>query len=193
MNHAGAIVPRFRVERTTASPAGLAVLLGSFVAPASGGQATEPPLRPLAYTRFTLPNGLVAILNEDHATPDRERPGLVPRRIEGRQARSARDRPPLRTPHVAGLAASRSTAAADFYRSLGGTSTHFAETLGGRDEVLHHGAEQRARNGAVGRVGSDGRAVGARRFATRRGGASRWWSRSDARTSTTFRSARTAS
>ncbi len=48
---------------------GAAVLLGSLALASARGQTTLPPFLPLTYTRFTLPNGLVALLNEDHATP----------------------------------------------------------------------------------------------------------------------------
>ncbi len=107
--------------------AGAAVLLGSLVSRSAQGQATDPPLRPLAYTRFTLPNGLAAILNEDHATPivsvqvwyhvgsrdDKpDRPGIV-HLCEHLTSQGS--------PHL-------SQPQRDFYRSLGGTSTHFAET-----------------------------------------------------------------
>jgi len=105
--------------------AGVAVLFGSFVSGSSRGQAT--PIRPLAHTRFTLPNGLVAILNEDHATPivsvqvwyhvgsmddDPARPGTV-HLCEHLMSQGS---PHLDQPQR------------DFYRSLGGTSTHYAET-----------------------------------------------------------------
>ena len=106
--------------------AGAAVLLGSFVTGVVGGQSTAP-LRPLANTRFTLPNGLVAILNEDHATPivsvqvwyhvgskddAPDRPGIV----HLCEHLTSQGSPRLNQPQR------------DFYRSLGGTSTHFAET-----------------------------------------------------------------
>ena len=122
-----AIVPRFRIENSSASPLGVAVLLGSLVSRSTAGQTSAPPLRPLAYTRFTLPNGLVAILNEDHATPivsvqvwyhvgskddDPARPGIV-HLCEHLMSQGS---PHLNQPQR------------DFYRSLGGTSTHFAET-----------------------------------------------------------------
>src|SRR5437879_8376180 len=35
----------------------------------AAGQTAPAPIKPLQYTRFVLPNGLVAILNEDHASP----------------------------------------------------------------------------------------------------------------------------
>jgi zinc protease len=107
--------------------AGAGVLLGSLASRSTEGQASAPPLRPLAYTRFTLPNGLVAILNEDHATPivsvqvwyhvgskddDPARPGIV----HLCEHLTSQGSPHLNQPQR------------DFYRSLGGTSTHFAET-----------------------------------------------------------------
>jgi len=107
-------------------PVGVAALFGSLVSASAGGQSTAP-LRPLAYTRFTLPNGLVAILNEDHATPivsiqvwyhvgsiddDPARPGIV-HLCEHLVSQGS---PHLNQPQR------------DFYRSLGGTSTHYAET-----------------------------------------------------------------
>jgi zinc protease len=63
MNRAGRLFPLF---------VGAAVWLGPLVGgsiEAQNGAPTPARLRPLAYTRFTLPNGLVAILNEDHTTP----------------------------------------------------------------------------------------------------------------------------
>ena len=104
---------------------GAVVLLGPSAAGSSVAQA--PPLRPLAYTRFTLSNGLIAILNEDHATPivsvqvryhvgskdDKpERPGIV---------HLCEHLMSLGSPHL-------NQPQRDFYRSLGGVSTHYAQT-----------------------------------------------------------------
>lgn len=91
-------------------------------------QPLATAIRPLSYTRFVLPNGLVAILNEDHATP------LVA--VEVWYHVGSRDDPP----ELAGLAhlcehlmAQGSPHLAQqqqlFYRSLGGTSPHWGETL----------------------------------------------------------------
>ena len=33
------------------------------------GRSQRPPSQPLQYTRVVLPNGLVAMFNEDHASP----------------------------------------------------------------------------------------------------------------------------
>lgn len=85
-------------------------------------------IRPLTYSRFVLPNGLVAILNEDHTTP------LVAVNVWYRVG--SRDDPP----GLSGLAhlcehlmAQGSPHLAQpqqvFYRSIGGTSTHWGETL----------------------------------------------------------------
>lgn len=105
---------------------GIVLLLGSLASSASPAQA--PPLRPLAYTRFTLSNGLVAILNEDHATPiasvqvwyhvgskddDPDRPGLVHLCEHIMSEGSAH----LNQPQPA------------FYRSIGGTSRSGETTL----------------------------------------------------------------
>ena len=91
-------------------------------------QASPAAIRPLSYTRFVLPNGLVAILDEDHATPlvavdvsyhfgtkdDRpERAGLA-HLCEHLMAQGS--------PH---LAQPQQT----FFRSIGGTSTHWGETI----------------------------------------------------------------
>jgi predicted Zn-dependent peptidase len=96
----------------------------------SGAQEQPAPLpaRALAYTRFVLPNGLVAILNEDHATP------LVA--VDVWYHVGSRDDPP----GLSGLAhlcehlmAQGSPHLAQqqqvFYRSIGGTSAHWGETL----------------------------------------------------------------
>jgi len=114
MNRAGRLFPFFCAAE---------LLLGPLARGSVGAQSTAPlaPLRPLAYTRFTLPNGLVAILNEDHATPivsvqvwyhvgskddDPGRPGLV----HLCEHLSSQGSPHLSQPQQA------------FYRSLGGTS-----------------------------------------------------------------------
>lgn len=96
---------------------------------ASHGAAQRPSagVRPLAYARFALPNGLVVILNEDHAVP------LVA--IDVWYHIGSRNDPPglpglahlcehlmsLGSPHLPEQQPA-------FYRSVGGTSTHWAET-----------------------------------------------------------------
>jgi zinc protease len=96
---------------------------------ASTGSAQTPPtpIRALGHTRFVLPNGLVAILSEDHTTPivsvdvwyhigskdDKpDRPGMA-HLCEHIMSQGS---PHLNQPQPA------------FYRSIGGTSTHYAET-----------------------------------------------------------------
>lgn len=92
-----------------------------------GQRQSAGQIRPLAYSRFVLPNGLVAVLNEDHATP------LVA--VDVWYHIGSKDDPPGRaglahlcehvmsqgSPHLAQQFLT-------FYRSLGGTSTHWAET-----------------------------------------------------------------
>ncbi len=103
----------------------IALLFGSLASPISAAQT--PPLKPLAYTRFTLANGLVAILNENHVTP------IVSVQL-WYHIGSKDDRP--NQPGVAHLCEhlmSQGSPHLDqpqqpFYRSIGGTSTRFAET-----------------------------------------------------------------
>lgn len=89
---------------------------------------TQPAPRPISHWRFVLPNGLVAILNEDHATP------LVA--VTVWYHIGSKDDPPGR----AGLAhlcehlmAQGSPNLAQqqqvFYRSIGGTAPHWGETM----------------------------------------------------------------
>ena len=106
--------------------AALAIIVLFARSGAAPGQ-TSSPVRPLAYTRFVLPNGLVAILNEDHASP------LVA--VDVWYHVGSKDDPPGR----AGIAhlcehvmsqGSPNVAQPEpaFYRSIGGTSPHWAET-----------------------------------------------------------------
>ena len=70
--------------------------------PASrAGQAVRPPSSSTPPRRCRT--GCGVILHEDHSTPDRQRPGLVPRRVEGRAAGPDRLRAPVRAPDVQGL------------------------------------------------------------------------------------------
>lgn len=85
-------------------------------------------VRPLSYTRLVLRNGLIAILNEDHTTP------LVA--VDVWYHVGSRDDPP-ELPGLAHLCehlmAQGSPHLAQqqqiFYRSIGGTSAHWGETL----------------------------------------------------------------
>ena len=46
---------------------GVTLALSAVLAPCAG--QTTPTVRPLEYSRFVLPNGLVVLLNEDHSSP----------------------------------------------------------------------------------------------------------------------------
>lgn len=92
-------------------------------------QHRAEPVRPLKHTRFVLPNGLVAILNEDHATPlvavdvwyrfgSRDDP---PGAVGGGTAHFCEHVMSQGSPHLAQPEDA-------FYRSIGGTSPHWAET-----------------------------------------------------------------
>ena len=96
----------------------------------STGAAQRPAaadVRPLAYARFVLPNGLVAILNEDHAAP------LVA--VDVWYHIGSKDDPPGK-PGLAHLCEHVMSQGSPhlkqqipaYYRSIGGTSTHWAET-----------------------------------------------------------------
>jgi zinc protease len=89
--------------------------------------ARAQQIRPLVYTRYTLPNGMVVILNADHATP------LVAVNIAYHVG--AKDDPPRHAgiTHLCEHAFSLGSPNLDqpqqaFYRSIGGTSTRWAET-----------------------------------------------------------------
>lgn len=107
---------------------GSAVLLGSS-SPSARAQTTSQPasLRPLGYTRFSLANGLVAIVNESHASP------IVS--VQVRYHVGSKDDAPGQpgTAHLCEHLMSQGSPNLDqpqreFYRSIGGTSTRFAET-----------------------------------------------------------------
>ena len=89
--------------------------------------ADAQQIRALAYSRFTLPNGMVVILNEDHATP------LVAVNLVYHAG--AKDDPPRRAgiTHLCEHALALGTSEVDqplqpFYRSIGGSSTRWGET-----------------------------------------------------------------
>jgi predicted Zn-dependent peptidase len=96
---------------------------------AASASAQRPaPIQPLPYTRIELPNGLVAVLNEDHASPivavyvwyrfgsRDDKPG---------QIGSAHFCEHLMSEGSPNLAQQQK----DFYRSIGGTSPRFAITI----------------------------------------------------------------
>src|SRR5262249_53587019 len=47
----------------------LPVVVAALAIPAIIAAQAAPPTKALQYTRLTLPNGLVAVLNEDHSSP----------------------------------------------------------------------------------------------------------------------------
>jgi zinc protease len=117
-------------SRSCAPRWALSIIAAALVAGARPGMAQHEapmPVRPLAHTRFVLPNGLVAILNEDHASP------LVA--VDVWYRFGSKDEPPGRagmahlcehvmsqgSPHLAQPEPA-------FYRSIGGFSTRGAVT-----------------------------------------------------------------
>jgi zinc protease len=106
------------------------------VAAAAGPIAaqTAAPIRPLPYTRFVLPNGLTAILNEDHASPITA--------VDVFYRVGARDDTPGRfgvahfCEHVMGEGSPNlDQPQSNFYRTLGGTSPRHAETT---EDITHY-------------------------------------------------------
>jgi zinc protease len=100
----------------------LLLLVGGFA-----GARAQQQVRPLAFTRFTLPNGMTAILNVDHAAP------LVAVDLAYHVGTS--DDPPDKRglTHLCEHAIALGSPNVDqpfqaFYRSIGGTSTRWAET-----------------------------------------------------------------
>lgn len=109
--------------------AGIAAVVLILCARPAVAQHRAEPVRPLAHTRFVLPNGLVAILNEDHASP------LVA--VDVWYRFGSRDDPPgaagAGTAHLCEHVMSQGSPhleqpEAAFYRSIGGSSPHWAET-----------------------------------------------------------------
>ncbi|HEV8214786.1 MAG TPA: insulinase family protein, partial [Gemmatimonadaceae bacterium] len=87
----------------------------------------QQPVRPLAFTRYSLPNGMTVILNVDHTTP------LVAVNLAYHVG--AKDDPPQQRglTHLCEHAMALGSPNVDqplqpFYRSIGGTSTRWAET-----------------------------------------------------------------
>ena len=118
---------RLRARAAWLSRSAALAMLGLFARSGTARGQTSSPVRPLAYTRFVLPNGVVAILNEDHAST------LVA--VDVWYHVGSKDDPPGR----AGIAhlcehvmsqGSPNLAQPEpaFYRSIGGTSPHWAET-----------------------------------------------------------------
>ena len=100
----------------------------------AAAQATAAPIRSLPYTRFVLPNGLTAILNEDHASPITA--------IDVFYRVGSRDDPAGRAgiahfcEHIMGEGSPNlDQPQSNFYRTLGGTSPRGAETT---EDITHY-------------------------------------------------------
>jgi zinc protease len=125
MNRAGRLFPFLVRGVRLIRGLRVGVLLGPLTGAAVHAQTA--PLRPLSYTRFTLSNGLVAILHEDHATPIAS--------VQVRYHVGSKDDKPNEpgTAHLCEHLMSQGSphvnqAQPAFYRSIGGTSTSYAET-----------------------------------------------------------------
>jgi zinc protease len=101
---------------------------------AVAAQATAAPIRPLPYTRFVLPNGLTAILNEDHASPITA--------VDVFYQIGNRDDPPGRAgiahfcEHIMGEGSPNiDEPQSNLYEKLGGTSPRHAETT---EDITHY-------------------------------------------------------
>lgn len=112
----------------------LSVLAAAATSHEIAAQATAAPIRPLPYTRFVLPNGLTAILNEDHTSPIAA--------IDVFYRVGSRDDPPGRVgvahfcEHIMGEGSPNlDQPQSDFYESLGGTSPRHAETT---EDITHY-------------------------------------------------------
>ena len=92
------------------------------------------PIRPLSYTRFVLPNGLTAILNEDHASPIAAVDVFY--RIGSRDDKPGRYGAAHFCEHIMGEGSPNlSQPQSNFYRTLGGTSPRHAETT---EDITHY-------------------------------------------------------
>jgi zinc protease len=100
---------------------------------ATHAAAQMPPLRPLQYTRFVLPNGLTAILNEDHSAPITVVDVWVhvgskdDRAGHTGMAHLCEHLSFVRVPHL-------DQPFTTFYASIGGTSPHFGATT---EDITH--------------------------------------------------------
>lgn len=115
-------------------PLTLAALGAGTLARSTARAQAAAPIRPLPYTRFVLPNGLTAILNEDHASPIAA--------IDVFYRFGTRDDTPGRhgvahfCEHVMGEGSPNlDQPQSNFYRTLGGTSPREAETT---DDITHY-------------------------------------------------------
>ena len=97
-------------------------------------QTTAAPIRPLSYVRFVLPNGLTAVLNEDHASPIAAIDVFY--RIGKRDDPSGRAGIAHFCEHIMGEGSPNlGQPQSNFYRTLGGTSPHGAETT---EDITHY-------------------------------------------------------
>ncbi|HEY4306869.1 MAG TPA: pitrilysin family protein [Gemmatimonadaceae bacterium] len=114
--------------------ASLSVLTATAASRQSPAQAIAATVRPLPYTRFVLPNGLTAILNEDHASPIAS--------VDVFYRIGSRDDPPGRIgiahfcEHIISEGSPNlELPQGDFYTTLGGTSARQAETS---EDITHY-------------------------------------------------------
>jgi zinc protease len=102
-------------------------LLAAPAAAQSAHAAKQAPLRAMRYTRVALPNGLVALLNEDHTAP------LVSVQvwyhIGSKNDKAGRAGMAHLCEHAQGLGSpNEPLPQRAFYPSIGGTSPHYAQT-----------------------------------------------------------------
>jgi zinc protease len=121
------------VGRRTATLAAVMLVLAALHSSALAQPAPQP-IPPLGYTRFVLSNGLVALLNEDHASP------LVA--VDVWYHIGSKDDKPGRTgmAHFCEHLMSQGSPHIDqpystFYRSIGGASPRFALTT---EDITHY-------------------------------------------------------
>jgi zinc protease len=112
----------------------LSVLGAAGVSREMAAQATAAPIRPLPYTRFVLPNGLTAILNEDHASPIAAVDVFY--RVGSRDDPAGRAGIAHFCEHIMGEGSPNlDQPQSNFYRTLGGTSPRHAETT---EDITHY-------------------------------------------------------
>jgi zinc protease len=109
-------------------------LVGVPRVPVLAQKSAAPPIRPLGYTRAVLPNGLVALFNEDHSAPT-----VV---VDVWYHIGSKDDPRGRSgiAHLCEHLMGEGSAHLDqpqsvFYQSVGGMSTHTANTT---EDITHY-------------------------------------------------------
>ncbi len=122
----GDTATRLRMRRLATTTARLAITLTACAALVAHAQGA-PAVRPLAYTRLVLANGLVALINEDHSAP------VVA--VNVTYHFGAKDEQPGHTglahlcEHLMGEGSPNEPEPEKvFIQSIGGTSVHWAET-----------------------------------------------------------------